>query len=65
MSGFVYDSAIKFSSQGGSDVVDPDRNLNFWAGELSGGLSIFLYLSLFEPMLHCWVGVHIIAHHGG
>jgi len=35
---FGTNNGIKFSSQGGSDVVDPDRNLNFWAGTLSGGL---------------------------
>jgi len=35
---FGVNNAIKFSSEGGSDVVDPEHNLNFWAGILSGGL---------------------------
>lgn len=37
---FGTNNAIKFSSQGGSDVVEPDRNLNFWAGTLSGGMTV-------------------------
>eukprot|EP00490_Sorites_sp_Unknown_P001151 CAMPEP_0114670388 /NCGR_PEP_ID=MMETSP0191-20121206/39459_1 /TAXON_ID=126664 /ORGANISM="Sorites sp." /LENGTH=312 /DNA_ID=CAMNT_0001927883 /DNA_START=45 /DNA_END=980 /DNA_ORIENTATION=+ len=29
---------IKFDSMGGSDVIKPETNLNFWSGALEGGL---------------------------
>ena len=32
------DDAIKFDSMGGSDVIKPESNLNFWSGTLDGGL---------------------------
>eukprot|EP01084_Bolivina_argentea_P273349 465599_1 len=35
---FGTNNAIKYDSQGGSDVVNPESKLNFWAGTLSGGL---------------------------
>lgn len=35
---FSTNNNIKFTNQGGSDVVEPNRFLNFWCGALSGGL---------------------------
>jgi hypothetical protein len=38
LSSFSTNDNIKFSSRGGSDVVSPASNLNFWVGVLSGGV---------------------------
>ena len=38
VSSFSANDNIKRASAGGSDVVSPNSNLNFWAGTLSGGL---------------------------
>jgi hypothetical protein len=35
---FGTDDAIKSSASGGSDPVDPKKNLNLWVGTLTGGL---------------------------
>ena len=38
VSSFSSNDAVKFSSQGGSDAVNPESALNFWVCDLSGGL---------------------------
>ncbi|MDT0538811.1 zinc metalloprotease [Croceitalea sp. P059] len=35
---FGTNDAIKFNSQGGSDVVTPDTHLNMWIGDIGGGI---------------------------
>jgi len=35
---FGTNDAIKFDSQGGSDVVTPDTHLNMWIGNIGGGI---------------------------
>eukprot|EP01084_Bolivina_argentea_P127578 225589_1 len=37
-SSFSSNNAIKYTNQGGSDVVSPNSNLNFWVGTLIGAL---------------------------
>jgi len=38
VSAFGTNDAIKFSSQGGSDVVSPETYLNIWVGNIGGGI---------------------------
>jgi len=35
---FGTNDAIKFNSQGGSDVVTPETHLNMWVGDIGGGI---------------------------
>lgn len=35
---FSTNNDIKYSSRGGSNVINPESNLNFWVGVLSGGV---------------------------
>jgi hypothetical protein len=37
-SAFSTNDAMKFSSSNGSDAVDPDKNLNIWVCNMSGGI---------------------------